>query len=142
MGAPRSGKPKTKWEIEMKKARNNKSGFIVTAELLLITTILVIGLIVGMVTLRNSMNAELEDVAEAIGDLNQSYNFMGLLVDNTTGTTAGSCYTDEPDDSAADDNDGNSASNDLSNWSFVDCPVNEAGIGAGTVGFTADQATP
>lgn len=126
----------------MKKARNKKSGFIVTAELLLITTILVIGLIVGMVTLRNSMNAELEDVAEAIGDLNQSYNFMGLLVDNGTGATAGSCYTDEPDANGLDDQGGNVTSTDLENWTFTDCPGNENGIDPQTVQFAAGGLGP
>ena len=43
--------------------KNKKAGFVVTSELLLITTILVIGLIAGWVTVRNSVNAELEDFA-------------------------------------------------------------------------------
>jgi len=82
----------------MKKQQKKQAGFIVSAELILIATILVIGLIVGMVAVRNATNAELEDVAEAIGALDQSYLFAG--VQDTNGAiswTAGSTWIDNID---------------------------------------------
>ena len=98
--------------------QNKKAGFVVTSELLLITTILVIGLIAGWVTVRNSVNAELEDFAESIGDLNQSYAFTGVLNDNNSASTSGSLFVDAPDDNAQDDLDGN-VTGDAADWTFV-----------------------
>ena len=51
---------------------NDESGAILSAELVLIMTILVIGLIVGMSELQDAIVNELNDVGEAIGALNQS----------------------------------------------------------------------
>lgn len=77
--------------------RIKQGGFIVTMELLLLSAILVLGLIVGMVSLRDSMLAELSDLSESIGALNQSYNILG--VNNAAGTaaTAGSSFQDAAD---------------------------------------------
>jgi hypothetical protein len=58
---------------------NDETGFIISAELVLVATILVIGLIVGMVSLRNQVVEELVDVGQAIGALSQSYAFAGTL---------------------------------------------------------------
>ena len=79
------------------KIRNRQGGFIVSAELALITTILVIGLIVGLVAVRDSLVAELHDIAEAIGELDQSYNFAGLTDAGTAAQTQGSNFTDADD---------------------------------------------
>ncbi len=98
--------------------QNKKAGFVVTSELLLITTILVIGLIAGWVTVRNSVNAELEDFAEAIGDLNQSYAFNGVLNDNNSASTSGSLFVDAPDSNAQDSADGN-VNGGAEEWTFV-----------------------
>ncbi|HVJ87739.1 MAG TPA: hypothetical protein VM452_18905 [Caulifigura sp.] len=57
---------------------NDDDGFIVSAELILIATLLVIGLIVGMAEVQHAVNAELNDVADAIGDINQSYFYSGF----------------------------------------------------------------
>jgi hypothetical protein len=97
---------------------NKKSGFVVTSELLLITTILVIGLVAGWVTVRNSVNAELEDFAEAIGDINQSFTFQGIVNDNGSATTAGSAFDDTPDANAQDATDGNVDGN-TGDWDFT-----------------------
>jgi hypothetical protein len=56
----------------------DESGFIVSAELVLIATILVIGLIVGMSEVQHAVVAELNDVADAIGSANQSYSYSGF----------------------------------------------------------------
>ena len=105
--------------------KNKKAGFVVTSELLLITTILVIGLIAGWVTVRNSVNAELEDFAESIGDLNQSYAFTGVLNDNNTASTSGSIFTDAPDANAQDSADGN-VNGGAEEWTFVAPSASEA----------------
>ena len=56
----------------------DEAGFIISAELCLVATIVVIGLIVGLVTLRNQVVQELIAVGEAIGCINTSYAFCGL----------------------------------------------------------------
>ena len=57
---------------------NDENGFIVSAELVLIATIAVIGLIVGMVEVQFALVGELNDVSDAIGSLNQSFSFTGF----------------------------------------------------------------
>lgn len=56
----------------------DENGFIVSAELVLIATILVIGLVVGLSEVQHAIVSELNDVGEAIGELNQSYCFSGF----------------------------------------------------------------
>jgi len=56
----------------------DESGFIISAELVLVATILVIGLIVGMSEVQHAVVAELNDVADAIGSANQSYSYSGF----------------------------------------------------------------
>ena len=75
------------------------SGAILSAELVLLMTITVIGLIVGMVAVRDMVVSELADVGAAIGSLNQSYAFAGTsgtAMDGTT-FTAGSAWQDSAD---------------------------------------------
>lgn len=55
----------------------DESGFVVSTELVLIATILILGLIVGHATLRDNIVTELGDSAEALGQLNQSYSIAG-----------------------------------------------------------------
>lgn len=81
---------------------NDEAGFIVSAELVLVATILVIGLIVGMSEVQHALNAELNDVAEAIGSLNQSYFYSGFSATKMDGSTKsfveGSAFNDLADD--------------------------------------------
>jgi len=53
-------------------------GFVVSAELVIISTILVVGLIVGLAEVSNGVNEELEDVGAAVGSMNQSYHYSGI----------------------------------------------------------------
>ena len=62
----------------LRKFWNDESGFIVSAELVLIATIMVIGLIAGMVEVQWAVVGELNDVSDAIGSLNQSFQFTGF----------------------------------------------------------------
>lgn len=88
------------------KKQKKQAGFIVSAELVLIATILVIGMVVGMAVIRDAVNAEMNDVAEAIGALDQSYYFAGITALNSAGSTlavvAGSEWEDSVDGLAGD----------------------------------------
>ncbi len=50
-----------------------EAGFIVSAELVLVSTIAVLGLIVGLSEVALNVNNELEDVGAAFASLHQSY---------------------------------------------------------------------
>ncbi len=73
----------------MMKLWNDEAGFIVSAELVLIATILVLGMIVGLVSVRDQVVQELGDIALAFGRINQSYSFSGIT--GHTSSTAGPC---------------------------------------------------
>lgn len=57
---------------------NDESGVILSAEIVLIGTILVLGMIVGLVELQCAIVAELSDISSAIGNLDQSYMVSGM----------------------------------------------------------------
>ncbi len=86
----------------------DESGFIISGELILIATMLVIGLIVGLSEVQHAVVQELNDVGDAIGSLNQSYFYTGFSAkkSQSKGTvksfTVGSRFRDEFDD--CDDN--------------------------------------
>jgi hypothetical protein len=69
-----------------------EAGFIISAELVLVATIVVIGMIVGLVVVRNQVVEELVDVGQAIGSLSQSYAYAGVSKCQV-GWTDGSYYT-------------------------------------------------
>ncbi len=74
---------------------SDEAGFIVSAELVLIATITVIGLIVGLVHIRDSVVGELADIAEAIGRTDQTYQYDGLA--SAHATVDGARFTDVAD---------------------------------------------
>lgn len=76
--------------------RQGEAGFVVTLELLFISVILVIGLVVGLVTVRDAMITELADLSEAIGVINQSYTYDGVS-NSLTAAVLGSQMQDEPE---------------------------------------------
>ena len=57
---------------------NDEAGFVVSAELILITTITVLGLVVGLSAVSSSINHELDDVASAFGSLNQNDRYANI----------------------------------------------------------------
>lgn len=79
--------------------KSRQAGFIVSLELIFVATILVIGLLVGWVSIRDAMVFELHDVAEAAGSLNQSFAYRGVLdldpLENTE--TVGGQFRDQVD---------------------------------------------
>jgi Flp pilus assembly pilin Flp len=52
----------------------DEAGFVVSAELVLVATIVVIGMITGLSTVRDQVVTELADVADAVSAVNQSYS--------------------------------------------------------------------
>jgi Flp pilus assembly pilin Flp len=56
----------------------DESGFIVSAELILIATIGVLAMVVGLSEVAMNVNNELEDVASAFGAMNQSFGVNGM----------------------------------------------------------------
>ena len=61
-------------------------GFVVSAEMILLTVIVVIGLVVGMASYRDALFQELSDTGSAIGEMNQSYS-LAVSSDPTKGIT-------------------------------------------------------
>lgn len=57
----------------------DEGGFVVSAELVLIGTILVLGVIVGLSSLQSAIVFELNDLALAFGSLNQSFFIPGTV---------------------------------------------------------------
>ncbi|MDX1969570.1 MAG: hypothetical protein SFV23_20515 [Planctomycetaceae bacterium] len=74
---------------------SDDDGFIVSTELVLISTITVIGMIVGLTTVRDVVVIELADVADAISEIDQSYSY-GQIVGHC-GSTAGVRFHDRAD---------------------------------------------
>ncbi|MCA9084406.1 MAG: hypothetical protein KDA81_10140 [Planctomycetaceae bacterium] len=85
----------------MKNLWNDENGVILSAELVLIGTILVLGMIVGLVELQCAVVGELSDLGDAIGNLDQSYCVPGMTSFKSTGIkaqTSGAKYNDSPDE--------------------------------------------
>ena len=84
-------------------------GAIVSAEIMLVATILVIGVIVGLKSVRDSVVTELADVAQALANVSQTYSYSA--VSGHHAYTGGGMFHDQRDfcDSEAATNDaGNS----------------------------------
>ena len=73
----------------------DEAGFIVSSELVLLATIVVIGIIAGMTTVRDQVVTELGDVADAISEVDQTYSYSGVV--GHSASTAGSSFNDEFD---------------------------------------------
>ncbi len=86
----------------MQQLLRDEAGFIISAELVLVATLLVIGLIVGLSEVQHAVVSELNDVADAIGELNQCYSFSGFHKRDFNGVvhavTYGSDFEDQRDD--------------------------------------------
>jgi Flp pilus assembly pilin Flp len=74
---------------------SEQDGAIVSAEIMLVATILVIGMIVGLKSVRDAVVSELADVAQAFGNINQSFCYSG--VSGHMAFTAGSEFVDLQD---------------------------------------------
>ena len=74
---------------------NDEAGFIVSAELVLISTIAVLGMVVGLSEVAFNVNQELEDVGSAFGSINQNFHYNGTA--GHKGGMSGSKFNDEWD---------------------------------------------
>ena len=74
----------------------DENGFIVSAEIVLVGTILVLGVIVGLTELSYGVNEELEDLGSAIGSINQTYCYS--LAKGKKGHVYGSQFNDYRDE--------------------------------------------
>ena len=93
----------------IKQLWTDEHGFVASTDLLLISTILVLGTIVGLVSLRDQVVQEFGDLGGAIGQLNQSYNVEAVSTD--AGDAAGSSYEDLSDFCEAEDEAGQASGN-------------------------------
>lgn len=82
--------------------RSKQKGFLISTEITLLSSMLVAGVTVGMATLRDSTLAEMNDVSEAIGSLDQSFSFSGVRNRHGTAYAAGSGFRDSVDKYAGD----------------------------------------
>ena len=74
---------------------NDEAGFIVSAELVLVSSLAVLAMIVGLSEVAHNVNEELEDVGTAFGRMSQSYQVYGTQ--GHKGWADGSSYYDVPD---------------------------------------------
>jgi len=81
----------------------DEQGAVVSSELILMATVMVIGTLVGLVTYRNAIVQEMADVAAAVSQLNQSYQYDSITMAGSFNgvdydlTLAGSVYVDQAD---------------------------------------------
>ena len=62
----------------MQRFWNEETGAILSAEVMLVASILVIGVVAGLASLRDSVVTELADLAQALANVNQSYSYSGV----------------------------------------------------------------
>lgn len=79
----------------LKNLWNDEVGALLSAEFILLATILVIGAIVGLKAVQEAVVTELADVGGAIGSINQSFTWTGT--NGHCASTAGSAFDDAPD---------------------------------------------
>lgn len=72
-----------------------EDGAILSSELLLVSTLLVVGLVAGLDATRSAILTEMSDVSAAIGTMNQSFSVSGITSPNAS--TAGSMFVDSVD---------------------------------------------
>ncbi|TXT20837.1 MAG: hypothetical protein FD138_4143 [Planctomycetota bacterium] len=86
----------------MRKLFNDEAGFVISAELVLVLTIAVLGMVVGLASVRDSINAELVDLSNAFGAIDTSYSVRGSFKESLTGKphaqVAGFGFRDRGDD--------------------------------------------
>jgi Flp pilus assembly pilin Flp len=115
----------------VKRLWSDEAGFIVSAELILIATIVVIGLLVGLAAVRDGIVSELSDVAGALQDVNQSYSIDGVVGHNAN--TAGFNYLDLTDECDSNDQTAGVADNCIN---FAGLITEEGSFAASTSGGT------
>lgn len=78
-----------------------EAGFVISAELVLVGTVCVLGLVTGLTCVRDAMVAELSDVSDAFRSVRQDFYYTGMHGCDCGpcgcphSWTAGSCYFDD-----------------------------------------------
>src|SRR5262245_19296125 len=79
----------------MLKLWNDDCGALIATEWVFVATILVLGIITGLIAVRQAVISELTEFANAVMALNQSFSFSGQS--NCQSSTAGSQASDSSD---------------------------------------------
>ncbi len=87
----------------MNRSNRKQQGFVISAEIILVATIMVLGMIVGLSSVRDGIVTELADVGEAIGAISQTYLFNGVTGHHASSN--GSTWVDLEDTCDTSDND-------------------------------------
>ncbi len=74
---------------------NDQGGALISVEWVFVATILVLGVSVGLVAVRNAVNSELSEAANAFSALNQGFCFYGQKNKCDGSLVAGSCATNK-----------------------------------------------
>ena len=74
---------------------SDDAAFVVSSELILVGSILVIGMLVGMVSLRDQVVQELADTGGAMAKWTQSFSMAGVT--GHSASTGGSAFNDTTD---------------------------------------------
>ena len=86
----------------MRQLINDEAGFVVSAELVLVLTIAVLGMVVGVTAVRDAVAQELVDLSDAFGAVNQTYNVVGISKNKGSGRAhaaiVGFGFNDNADD--------------------------------------------
>lgn len=86
----------------MRRLLNDENGFVVSAELVLVLTIAVLGTVVGLTAVRDSLSQELVDISDAFGAVNQTFSVVGVSKAKNAGkahaAVAGFGFSDNLDD--------------------------------------------
>ena len=82
---------------------NDEAGAVISSELVLVLTILVLSLVVGLTEVAVAVNNELNDISNAIGSVKQDYAFTGFksgdgVAGKAVSSFAGSGFDDKTDD--------------------------------------------
>lgn len=73
----------------------DEHGFVISSELVFVATLLVIGMVTGLTTIRDQVLMELGDVADAISEVDQSYAYSAVTAHASS--TAGVNFADAND---------------------------------------------
>ena len=74
---------------------NDEAGFVISSELIFVATLLVIGMITGLTTIRDQVLGELGDVADAVSEFDQSYSISAVTAHASS--TSGAIFADGED---------------------------------------------
>jgi hypothetical protein len=116
----------------LKRLWNDEAGALLSMEVVLVGTILVIGVLTGLTSLRDAVVTELADLGAAISWLDQSYYYHGITAHSSA--TAPTFHRDFPD--YCDDNQTTTASRCvvICNGAFAAPLAGNEGTGTGTGG--------